>query len=92
MKRRLSLTALVLGSAALLTGQTYRAGIRGVVKDTGGGVLPGATVTISDESTAFFRGSVTNEVGQYAFVDVQPAVYTIRAELDGFAPFVAELA
>jgi len=87
MKRTLSLTALVLGSAALLTGQTYRAGIRGVVQDTGGGVLPGATVTISDESTAFSRGSVTNEVGHYAFVDVQPAVYTIRAELDGFAPF-----
>jgi hypothetical protein len=88
MTRLLALTALVLGAwVPLLSGQTYRAGLRGVVQDSGGGVLPGATVTISDDSTGFTRVSVTNEVGQYAFTDVQPAVYTVRAELDGFAPF-----
>lgn len=88
MKRTLLLTALVLGSLTpFLIAQTFRAGLGGVVQDQGGGVLPGATVTISDESTGFTRVSVANEVGQYAFAEVQPAVYTVRAELDRFAPF-----
>jgi len=78
---------LLLSLASPLLGQTYRAGLRGVVQDPGGGVLPGATVTIFDDSTGFTRVSVANEAGQYAFADVQPATYTVRAELDGFAPF-----
>jgi hypothetical protein len=88
VKRALVLTVLVLGSKPpLLAPQTYRANLRGVVQDAGGGVLPGATVKISDESTGFARVSVANEVGQYAFPDLQPAVYTVRAELDGFSSF-----
>jgi hypothetical protein len=88
MKRTLALTALIFGSwAPLLEAQTFRAGLRGVVHDQEGGVLPGATVTISHESTGFARVSIANEVGQYVFADVQPAVYTVRAELDGFAAF-----
>ncbi len=88
MTRLLVLTGVVLGSwVPLLPGQTYRAALRGVIQDSGGGVLPGATVTISDESTGLTRVSIANEVGQYAFVDVQPAVYSVRAEIDGFATF-----
>jgi trimeric autotransporter adhesin len=88
MKRTLALTALILGSwAAVLPGQTYHAGLRGVVQDSSGGVLPGTTVAIISESTGFSRISVANELGQYAFPDVQPAVYTVRAELDGFGSF-----
>jgi hypothetical protein len=88
MKRALVLTALVLGfRPPFLTPQTFRAGLRGVVQDAGGGVLPGATVTLADESTGFTRVSVANEVGQYAFPEVRPSVYTVRAELDGFASF-----
>jgi hypothetical protein len=78
---------LLLFVSSPLAAQTYRAGLRGVVQDAGGGVLPGATVTISDESTGFTRVSVANELGQYAFSEVDPSVYTVRAELDGFTPF-----
>jgi hypothetical protein len=82
----LALTVLFVGaSCPCLFGQTYRAGIRGVVQDRSGGVLPGATVSLTDESTSSRRASVTNELGQYVFTDVRPSVYTVRAELDGFA-------
>ena len=84
--KRTAAMALILGSwAQLAFPQTFRAGLRGVVWDPGGGVLPGATVTISDDTTGFSRVAVTSEEGQYVFADVQPATYTVRAELDGFA-------
>jgi hypothetical protein len=61
MTRVLASSALVLGSwVPLLPGQTYRAGIRGVVQDSGGGA---SRSRCNDDSTGFNRVSVTNEVG-----------------------------
>lgn len=51
MTRALALSAPFLGFwPHPRTPQTYRAGIRGTVQDSGG---PGTTVTIADESTAY---------------------------------------
>lgn len=87
MRRILALTTLSIACAPCVASQTYFAGLRGVVQDASGGVLAGTVVTIVSESKEFSRVAVTNELGQYAFVDVQPSVYTVRAAIDGFAPF-----
>ena len=64
-------------------GQTFTGGLRGAVKDSGG-VIPGATVSITNESNGQVRETVSNEQGQYDFTAVPPGVYTVKASLTGF--------
>lgn len=93
MRSLLFRTAAVLGVLGLASGafaQTFQGGIRGVIQDADGGVLPGVTVTIDNEDTGVSRTAVANAVGEYNFANVQPGTYTLRAELSGFAPFVSE--
>jgi trimeric autotransporter adhesin len=67
-------------------GQTFTGGLRGAVKDSGG-VIPGATVSITNESNGQVRETVSNEQGQYDFTAVPPGVYTVRASLTGFKSY-----
>ncbi len=80
----------VLGVASGAFAQTFQGSVRGIIRDADGGVLPGVTVTLANEGTGVSRSSVTNAVGEYVFANVQPATYTVRAELSGFAPSVNE--
>lgn len=80
----------ILGLAAGAFAQTFQGSIRGLITDTDGGVLPGVSVTIENEGTGVTRTAVSNAVGEYVFANLQPANYTVRAELSGFAPFVSE--
>jgi hypothetical protein len=81
---------LVLLVPALATSQTFQGGIRGAVRDADGGVLPGTTVTLTNDATGVARTSVTNERGEYVFSSVAPGAYTLAVELSGFAPFRRE--
>ena len=80
----------VLGLAAGALAQTFQGGVRGIIRDADGGVLPGVSVTLENDDTGVSRTSVSNAVGEYSFANVQPGTYTVRAELSGFAPFVRE--
>ncbi len=76
---------LVVCFSGLSFGQTTST-LTGVVRDSGGAVLPGVTVTAASPSLA--RGSATvisDDSGNYRVIGVQAGVYTLRAELDGFA-------
>jgi trimeric autotransporter adhesin len=66
--------------------QTFTGGIRGVVSDANG-VLPGATVTLTNEATNVSRDTVTNSVGQYNFPAVPPGTYAIKAQLANYKTF-----
>src|ERR687888_82944 len=59
--------------------------ITGVVQDNQGGVLPGATVTLTGPSrvTEF----VTTPEGSFRFLDVLPGEYQLTVVLPGFARF-----
>jgi len=59
--------------------------IGGVVKDTGGGVIPGATVTITNTSTNVAQTLQTGAEGNYRAVNLQPATYEISVEVSGFS-------
>jgi len=59
--------------------------IRGTIRDETGGVLPGATVTIS--SDALIGGSRTmaaNDLGVYRFISIPIGNYAVEAALAGF--------
>jgi hypothetical protein len=57
---------------------------RGTVTDSSGGVLPGVTVTMTNEATKFARTAVADAKGSFYFAAVEPGTYTIKSELSGF--------
>ena len=58
--------------------------ILGVVTDTSGSVLPGATVTIVHEGTSLLLMTVTRTDGTYVFTPVRTGSYRIEVEFPGF--------
>ena len=72
-------------SPPLVSGQLPTASIRGVVTDSQGAVLPGATVTATHQQTGLKRSIQTNESGEYRIGALPSGVFEINAELSGFA-------
>jgi hypothetical protein len=68
--RRLILTVLsVLGTLhapAILGAQTNTAEIQGVVKDSLGGVLPGASVVARHQASGFRAERISDHAGQFS--------------------------
>src|SRR5678816_1961272 len=62
-----------------------QASISGRVVDASGLGLPGATVTVTSQSTGFTRTVVTAETGGYAVPNLEPGIYTVLIELAGFS-------
>src|SRR4029077_2591656 len=81
----------LLGCAVLLpdrvTAQSVSGSVSGTVVDQTRQVVPGATVTLLNEQTGDSRVTTSNEAGVFVFSAVQPATYTVRVALTGFATF-----
>ena len=67
-------------------GQGGRAEINGTVMDAGKAVLPGATITITDERTGIERALTSGGEGRFVIPTLVPSTYTIKAEMQGFQP------
>ena len=83
---RLGVDRCDVGSVGEATAQTFQGGLRGAVKDAQG-VIPGATVTLTNEGTGVSRDTVTNESGEYSFPALDPGTYTVKASVTGFKTF-----
>ena len=66
------------------------ASIYGTVMDAQQGVLPGATVTVTNVLTNESRSADTNEVGNYNFLNLSIGMYKVQAALPGFKTTVQE--
>jgi Carboxypeptidase regulatory-like domain/TonB dependent receptor len=75
---------LILLSAAPTAGQTTLGRVAGTVLDTSGGVLPGATITLTSEQTNQVQTAVASETGAFLFPQVPVGTYKIDIELQGF--------
>src|SRR5258708_22356155 len=64
--------------------QVDRATLSGVVKDSGGGVVPGATVTVTNLATNLETHQQSTETGGYQVVNLIPGRYQGDVELTGF--------
>ena len=73
-------------TASLVTAQTFTAGVRGAVLESGG-VVPGVTVQLVNEASNASRETISNDVGEYNFSAVPPGTYTVRASLAGFRTY-----
>ncbi|HEY3158547.1 MAG TPA: TonB-dependent receptor [Vicinamibacterales bacterium] len=78
----------ILGAAAPALAQGGRSEINGTVMDAQKAVLPGVTVTVTNEDTGLVREAVTDGTGRYVIPQLLPGPYTVRAELSGFQPMV----
>jgi hypothetical protein len=61
--------------------------IGGIIIDPSGTIVPGAKITLINESTKDIREAATNESGAFSFVALQPETYTVRVEHSGFKTF-----
>ena len=73
---RVALTLVVLAHAGLALAQSAGS-LRGTVADSTGAVLPGATVTLTNEATKFTRNATSDAKGQYFFAR-RPGVWLGR--------------
>ena len=76
---------LLLLSGPMTHAQTT-AQLTGTVQDTSGAVIPGAQVTLTDESTGVTRVVQTNRQGLYAFPSLVPGSYTVKVSAKSFQP------
>jgi hypothetical protein len=90
MTRRVGRTILsallLLAGAASVHAQQFTGGVRGAVRDSNG-VIPGVTVTLTNDATNIAREVVTNDVGQYNFPAVAPGTYTVKIQLAGYKTY-----
>ncbi len=74
----------ILSTASCLFAQNATTSLRGTIKDPSGALVPGAKVTLSEKETDHTYTAVANAAGEYQFVQILPAKYTITATAMGF--------
>src|SRR5262245_15591135 len=62
--------------------------LTGTISDVQGAAVPGATVTIKNESTGLEMTAVTDANGTYTIRNIAGGTYTLTASLQGFKEFV----
>ena len=83
MRRTLFVGVILLFLSAPSFAQTLGT-ITGEVKDSSGALIPGVTVTVTNKATNAVRTTTSNEVGLFDIPALQPGIYTVKSELDGF--------
>jgi hypothetical protein len=77
-----AVTLLLFTASALA--QTSRGTVSGIVSDPTGAVVPGATVTLTNDQTGVSRTTNTNGEGLYRFDAVDPGSYSLKIAASGF--------
>ena len=83
LRRFLPAVALALIPAAGFA-QATTGRISGRVADPQGGLLPGASVTVTEVRTSYSRTAATDGQGAYVFVNLPLGTYSVSAEITGF--------
>lgn len=74
----------------LLAQSTVTGGINGTIKDPQGGLVPNASITVTNIGTNNSVTVTTNEDGGYRVSNLQPGTYRVETSVSGFAPARAE--
>lgn len=77
--------------------QTQTATVRGAIQDASGALIPGAQLTLTNIDQNRSWRAVSNEAGEYVFLQIPPGRYTLQVEATGFktlrrAAFTLEVA
>ncbi len=93
LKRFVSVLSLLslLTTASIAGAQTFRGGISGRVVDSTGAVLPGVTVTATNNATGVGRTTTSSDTGDFSLPDLALGVYKVEFTLQGFQAQTATL-
>ena len=75
-------------SAQIVTAQGFFGSVVGTVTDVNGGVIPGASVILTNIGTNEKHTAKTDGAGNYQFVSLVPAVYKIDVDQANFKHYV----
>lgn len=84
MLKTVCILALVLLFSTSASGQTSTSALSGTVRDNTGAVVPGANVTLTNESTGVQYKQDTTQAGLYSFPSIPVGSYTVQVEMRGF--------
>jgi hypothetical protein len=84
----LSLAIFALLIAPHLLAQAGRGAIGGLVSDSSGAIIPGATVTATNDGTGAKASATTTAAGIYSFISLSPGSYDVSASRTGFETLV----
>ena len=90
VKRLLPLLAAVCLAAMPLLGQLGVGTIAGRVTDASGSVIPGAQFGIENVNTGVAQESQTNAEGLFRIPSLNPGIYRVEIETEGFKTFVRQ--
>ncbi|MGA9887524.1 MAG: carboxypeptidase regulatory-like domain-containing protein, partial [Candidatus Acidiferrales bacterium] len=80
-----SLIALLLSLPALVSAQSVvTGGLTGIVTDSTGSVIVGATVNLKNQATSEVLTATTGSTGAYQFTLLKPGVYVVSVSQSGF--------
>jgi outer membrane receptor protein involved in Fe transport len=78
-----AIIALLACAASPASAQSFRGSLRGVVRDTSGGVVVGAKVTATNDATGFSRDATTVADGGYVIPELPAGNYSVATEATG---------
>ena len=81
------LTAAVILWTSAGFAQEYRGRVQGVVTDSSQAIVPGASVTLTNDATGVSNSRESDGNGRYLFDLVLPSRYTLTVEIEGFNRF-----
>ncbi|HDZ27180.1 MAG TPA: carboxypeptidase regulatory-like domain-containing protein, partial [Candidatus Aminicenantes bacterium] len=87
IKSMVAISTVLLLMGSMSYAQTRTGSIRGIVTDTEGEFLPGATVELSGEKLmGGVRSLITSEKGKFRFPSLTPGEYEVTVTMEGFQP------
>ena len=81
---------LVFAASLATLAQTGTSRVTVILQDKTGAVIPEATVRLSNEENNLTSAPKTTTAGSYVFDDVQPGIYTVTVEAQGFKKLVSK--
>lgn len=81
---------LALGSGLAAWAQTSTASISGIVSDATGAVVSGAEITVTETRRNTPVRTTTNTSGFYVVPELQPGLYRVRVEMQGFQAYILD--
>lgn len=77
---------VVTGGFATAAYAQFSSNLQGVVMDSTGAVISGATVTLTNTDTGVSQLATTGQQGDFRFVSVAPGPYEVTTSAKGFGP------
>src|ERR1700689_4470290 len=84
-------SAIALLAGALSLAAQSSSSLQGVITDSQGSAIPEAVVTAKNQGTSAERKTVTNSLGEYGLLQMQPGTYVGSVEKPGFRMERADL-